>query len=86
LTTNNKFLIPITKEDAKMLRKNPIFQDIEKNHKVGIKKATFDPFYPYELVAKGLCPFLDKKEKICVIYEDRPSGCRSFLCYEASGQ
>jgi Fe-S-cluster containining protein len=82
LTENNKFLIPLTKADAARLRKNPIFQDLQKKKIIWISKGTYDYFYPYDLIANKLCPFLDLDLKICNIYPDRPSNCKSFFCEE----
>ena len=33
----------------------------------------------------GACPFLDRDEKTCTIYEGRPFGCRTNFCREAGG-
>jgi Fe-S-cluster containining protein len=33
----------------------------------------------------GACPFLDRDEKTCSIYEGRPFGCRTHFCREAGG-
>lgn len=33
----------------------------------------------------GACPFLDRDEKTCTIYEGRPFGCRTHFCREAGG-
>lgn len=82
LTEKGKFLIPLTKEDAQILRKNEMYQRLRKNGKITIKKGEFDPYYPYDLVAKGLCPFLDPARKFCNIYPDRPTGCRKFECQD----
>jgi Fe-S-cluster containining protein len=33
----------------------------------------------------GACPFLDRDERTCTIYEGRPFGCRTNFCREAGG-
>jgi Fe-S-cluster containining protein len=33
----------------------------------------------------GACPFLDRDEKTCTVYEGRPFGCRTNFCREAGG-
>lgn len=35
--------------------------------------------------ADGACPFLDAAGKRCTVYEDRPSGCRTFFCSRVRG-
>jgi Fe-S-cluster containining protein len=80
LTEHGKFSIPLTKEDAQILRKNLKFQEMKKANKISIKKGSDDPLYPYDLIAHGLCPFLDRTVKECIIYPDRPSNCKKFTC------
>jgi uncharacterized protein len=33
----------------------------------------------------GACPFLDRDETTCTVYEARPLGCRTYFCREAGG-
>jgi uncharacterized protein len=35
--------------------------------------------------ADGGCPFLDESGRRCSVYEDRPSGCRTYFCGRRTG-
>lgn len=37
------------------------------------------------LSADGVCPFLERIQKRCLIYEGRPFGCRTHFCQAAGG-
>ena len=82
LTENNIFTIPLTRKDARRLKSNAKFKELREAGKIEITKGNYDPFYPYDLVAEGYCPFLNLEIKRCIIYEDRPSNCREFTCYD----
>ena len=82
LTENGQFCVPLTKEDAHRIRKNSIYQDFKGKNIINIVKGISDPYYPYDMVANGLCPFLDTAIMQCKIYPDRPSNCASFTCYD----
>jgi Fe-S-cluster containining protein len=82
LTDKGVFTIPLTSNDATILKKNSIFQSLEKQKILKITNGNYDPYYKFDLVAKGTCPFLDQTVNRCIIYEDRPSNCRSFECFD----
>ena len=80
LTENGHFIIPISKEDCKKIKKNNVFKDMKKKGRVKIKKGKYDKFYPKELIGDGDCCFLTDVTKKCLIYEDRPNVCKQFFC------
>lgn len=82
LTEDGIFTIPLTKKDAKRIKKNEVFRNLNKKKKVKIIKGTYDIFYPFDLYAEGPCPFLTTDTKKCTIYFDRPSNCIKFKCYD----
>jgi len=82
LTDNGKYSLPLTRGDARKLRKNKIYRSLLRQRTLRIQRGRFDPLYPFELRAKGPCPFLEgENKKRCLIYVDRPSNCREFTCY-----
>lgn len=81
LTEHGRFCVPLSKEDAKIIRNIPLYKDLKKQGKINIIKGEYDPYYPYDMVAKGICPFYDKEKKECRIYfEHRPTICMNFEC------
>jgi len=67
--------------DAKNIRALPLFKEYQKAGKIAIKKGEYDPLYPYDLVANGLCPFYDPEARLCRIYDQyRPTTCVKFQC------
>lgn len=81
LTENGRFCVPLSKNDAKIIRSLQLYKELNREGKVKIIKGVYDPYYPYDMVAKGICPFYDEKRKECKIYfEHRPSICMNFEC------
>lgn len=81
LTENGKFCLPISKTDAKYLQQLPLFKKYLKAGKIVVLKGEYDLYYPFDLVADGLCPFFDPETKLCQIYSEyRPAACVKFQC------
>jgi Fe-S-cluster containining protein len=58
-----------------------LFKFLKKEGKINIKKGEYDPYYPYDMVANGICPFFEEEMRVCKIYNDhRPSICMKFEC------
>jgi Fe-S-cluster containining protein len=69
--------------DIPRLEQVPLYNELIKKGALKLKKGTYDYdtiTFPKQLEAKGLCPFYDKENTRCTIYEYRPSVCRNFTC------
>ena len=83
LTERNKFILPVRATDIPRLEQVPLYNELIKKGALKLKKGTYDYdtiTFPKQLEAKGLCPFYDKENTRCTIYEYRPSVCRNFTC------